>query len=761
MKFELSKASKLATILAAGSVVLVGCGGGGGGSADVTPTSLPSIDGTLKLGFIKKAKVIAWCGKQLDGDKLGEDQSSGAGDGAKAKADGLGQYSITPTKACSKPVEITAESQTDAAGLNITKMVDDVKPGVVADHDVPSLNLRAVIPTATPAVPVNLTMYSHAAALSAAKTDFSAASVQTANEQTAVLFFDPTANTPAKVAAALAIFNATPRADLASATSDAERALVTKDVIYASNVVTAGPGLCDIQCVVNKVSAAATVTVLANQNVIVPDTTELRALIAAGNTALATLAEADSTLTALKDAVTLAVASATTDLGNVVVDQPVTNPTAPPVTNTGIAGAKTLLAAIRDNLLGLSNDTKTGFMDVKEAAVQTDLAGVQNGVDALTWTVQAANRAATFLSDFSALSGTPPSSFGATVQDGYLRRYTNMECTYYTAGTAPDGTTSLAGAAACTSLVNVGTTQKLAVFSMKLDAASTATNKVYAYQNYLYAPASTGAQTPYSGQITSTVNASGLRTGMKLTSGKLMPLVPGATDSTATMDIGLTGDSTTGETLALTGSVTSGSSTVSLLTGSQVAYKASSATSGNFSTKLIGQIKSAAFQYDGTLDLAATATNMQLPSQPATVAFSGKISTLANGVATEFFSGGVTYNQSTLKSSVSGKVTNGTAVTQVGINLDGSSTAAVTSVATYGFSAPAYSLTIVVKKDKSATITASDGTTLERSVGGTMVMKDGATVPVKIADISSAGLVSFTDGTSVQLTGPVASLVAN
>lgn len=809
MKFKISKASVLAFSLAASSVVLTGClGGGGGGSGGGAAAAGPVIGGVAGKGLLKKAKVTAYCGKKSDGDLLGTDTT---GDGTGGKANGA--YSLTASKPCAKPVEIAVEF---AAGAT---MLDETQGEVAMPA---TLALNALIPSATSNVTQNVTPFTHMAAEVAKQaTTLDAATVTVAT--TAIV------NNVLGGNAALMSAAPKPISDYNTATADEKQLLnlLTAVSAAAANAAATNVGTCatanDIACVITDMAAKAKATVptVSSTGYTVAATataaTSPLDVISKGNTALTTDAvtvkNADQTVaTTLTSTIkadtgtTTLVSSATTSLNTNATTGTVA------VTNTsGIAAARQLFVALRDDVQGISNDSKTGFVDVKAKAMSDDMNSIAGtGIDLIN-IVDLVSEAETLTRAYSD-AGSPTTetnndTFGSygeeTVNVGatgaqvsntrgyYSRSYyeggKHKACKVYTKGLGNNGTTELKGSAHCyirlqeSNTITAGGSQysgsNLNIW-LKNTGGDYTSGKTYTYQNFITTFTTTytnGNPTPVSvndsatttrhnGTFTASYAArSGggyNRTGLTLGAGsKLVPFVTGATDTAATLTI--SGNAASG---SLTGSLTSGALSVSLASGTGYTYDA---TAKKGTAKLVAQIKTGAFQYDGTMDIVVPDGVLVngIVTQPkvSSASFTGKMSTLSNGAATEFLSGTFSASRADTgdTASLSGKVTNGTKLSQ--LTASGSTTIATnlaTSSITYGFGT--YSLTFSGTKNtatgvvSAATITSSDGIKLEKS-GDLVLIKDSA--GKKIGEVNK-GTVNFTDGTYLLLTGASANIVA-
>jgi hypothetical protein len=212
--------------------------------------------------------------------------------------------------------------------------------------------------------------------------------------------------------------------------------------------------------------------------------------------------------------------------------------------------------------------------------------------------------------------------------------------------------------------------------------------------------------------------------------------------------------------------------TVSTTTTTTVATATLPAISGHpISGKLIVQLKTAAFQYDGTLTVDTFTKDLSMKDEyvPTNASFIGKISTLANGTATEFLSGtlGVTlanmaaydHTQPTsatnfLKqtASFSGKATNGSTTYEFTFIVDGSTFGQESITLNYS---RAGSQMISVTGTKSAT---TNTLTIHGSGDVNAVLTNGIgdvnTGTTRVGSITkNPSQVNFTDGTFLLLGG--------
>lgn len=289
--------------------------------------------------------------------------------------------------------------------------------------------------------------------------------------------------------------------------------------------------------------------------------------------------------------------------------------------------------------------------------------------------------------------------------------------------------------------------------------------------------------TPFTGAATATfVAAVSPPINLDISAGTLKGDIVPMTTNAAKTTLDITGQVTTANnvtTTNLSGTITNVDSsgaatlTMTIANGSQgVEQLAVGSQPGHeISVKLITQIKTAAFQYDGTLSAGSfaadkTGTNFT----PGTITFNGTVSTLANGVATAFLDGVLAFNLTNqanydstkptsptnfeaASGSFEGKVTNAGTVYDLLFSMDataydpqkitlaytkGTSKLVTVTATSYSYTPSAKNTLTASNADGSITVSVTQGPT-----GTTGTVNSGST---KIGDITGNKVV-FTDGT--------------
>lgn len=701
--------------------------------------------------------MTAYCGKESDNDSVG---STTTGDDAT--------YSIALSKACSKPVSIVVSFVAGA------KMLDEVK----GEIDVPAnFKMRAYVPTVT----AGTTHKKHVS-------PFTHMAAELADNSTAGVSAEVVNNADAAIISTVlggnaAVYSAQPKAvaDYANASADEKQLLTLLSAV--STAAQSATGTTDgekIQTVLNTLATQAKATVT--------DVTAGAYKVATGASATTSpLKTLNDGLTALNSSTDTKLASIKASVSS--VQTAVTAPAAANTTtaasagtttvahSTGIDAAKKLFAALRENLLSLENENDTGFLQAKSKAMSEDFDTIQGtGLD-VEKLLQSIDRAAQLAED---VANNNTADLGSLIPNdvygNYYNRYYHsmdsgsmMECAYYTT----DGTQlQLKNKAVCrfhagaSSQTESGYSYADNVLELSRTSAGSYSYKsyvattTYSYADFKETVTTTTAQT---GTVSATRNANGDLTQISMTNAKFAPLVSGATDSTLNVTISTT-TGTDVESADVSGSVSSGAVTLTLASGSKITSTKSSKTD---TAKFVGQMKTSAFQYDGTLDLTDVA------GTSGKAAFTGKISTLSAGTATEFFNGEVkadvlaqkdetqpesatNYHKGTVV--LAGKVTNAGAVSSLSLTVDGTTYDQENISFTYNFGG-SYSLTAIgveygdVTKDDTLTVTSSDGTKVEllrqgSSTSGTVKESGGNAIGTIT---SGKNQVDFTNGTYVTL----------
>ncbi len=758
------KKSLLAAVLGA-AVMLAGCSGGGGGGSPAA-TGGGTIGGTAGKGLLLGAKVTAYCGKSSDNDALGSTTTHAT----------TGVYSLALSKTCSKPVEVVVEA---AAGA---KMLDEIK----GEIDVPSgFKLRAFVPSvgAGETISKPITPFTDMAAELIEKSSAGVTAAVAANAETAIIVTVLGGNS--------AVYNAQPKpvADYASASTEEKQLLTLLTSVSAA--ATSASGSSDgekIKTVLSTLAAqaAATVTDVTGSAYTVPSsanaTTSPLATINAGLTTLQSssdvnLAAIKADAESVKTAVTAPAATNTTTAAE--------SGTTAVTSSTGVDAAKKLFTTLRSNLLSIYNNSETGFLQTKSKAMSDDFDNVQgaginvrSALDSFVYAGRLAENVAENAANLGELvtntkSGNHYLRYGYTTDDSMVCRH------FVTNGSERQ----LAGKTVCSfdlgdsepryaagSVYPIGWIGKYSVLIVERSAAG-----AYEYTNFIETDTCTygdeysctlekGAE--QTGSYSASYSENGL-TSITLVNAKYVPLVSGATDSTLNISIKrtLTSDVDGGD---VSGSVVSGPLSVSLLPGSTMSRTQSTNTDA---AKLVVQIKTAGFQYDGSLELSAVGESKE------SATFTGKVSTLSGATVTEFFNGvlsatvteqadetkplsATNFTKGTV--TLSGKVANASDVSNITVTLVPRDHARLDASFTYNFGG-SYALTAegvlydrdLINTPDTWTITSTDGTRLELThsesdFGTRGSVKDRS--GVEIGTITSGkSQVNFKDGTYLQL----------
>jgi hypothetical protein len=814
--------------LAGAMILLTGCGGGGGSSsasgnqAGTAATVGGTVAGIAAKGILANAVVTAYCGYS---EALADRIATGVTNTA-------GQYSLTWTSACAKPVllVVTAGAATtmadEATGATITLPAGFKLRALLADPD------TTTIKNITPLTDMAAAIAGSSATLS--KTAASNAEIAIINT---VLGGD------------IGAYQATPLAPtvaaMATASADEKRltTLLTAFSAFAQDSTTAaacgaltsGSGA-RIQCAIDafEAQAAATVTAVSDAGYTVATTvptstpatmltdtlTKIKTETASGTTSglitatgtqsLASNITSDSSGTAVLLVSAKASVLAAANTGGIVAV----------ASAYGVQAARDLFNSLKNDLLALANGNATGYLDQKASAMTADFTSIAStSATGSTDNIQALKRAMEMARDAKIAVWTVP----GTLLPSTAYRVPNSNVALETnAAGAPlrflrshsDGMncyvqfSNLAlGKAGCyygigQANVPLTSTTFTGYYHAVEVAESTTTGGTYTWQDYLasrtytttlfsnptfyaingngkYVP-TTDPQVVTSSQQTGTAvmtwdTAGNLTAGT--VKGNIQPLVTGQDYSTLDftgMSSSISGPS---EVSNVTGTVTNVKGTATTLSmvignGSQVVNTIATVTTPNHhpvSGKLILQLKTTAFQYDGTFIANALTKDLNPNNDymPANASFSGKISTLANGTATEFLSGtlGVTlanvaaydptiatsatnFLQSTV--TFSGKATNGSTSYELTLIADGSVYHQASVTLNY---ARAGSQMVSVTGTASPTM---NTLTLHGTGGVNAVLTDGIgdvfTGTTKVGTVTkNPSQVNFTDGTYLLL----------
>lgn len=461
---------------------------------------------------------------------------------------------------------------------------------------------------------------------------------------------------------------------------------------------------------------------------------------------------------------------------------------------SGLDDAKKLFNALRSNVLSLDNKSETGFLQTQAQAMSDDFDNLQaNGAFDFGQLLKALGEATQYISDASLSGGKPSETFvsDATSGDYYERlwgtpsynSHLTAGCRYYTTSGAglpnatPARTAAGAGNVRCWYFsdpvtqvvvrVSPGSSSSTFSYGMIVLTYSSPTCISYFTANCALSQSSSVA-----GSFDAIRNSSDW-TSVALVNGKFIPWIQGATDSTVNLNWSLASANGT-DTATITGSITSTNATdssksisFSLLPNSKMSW--ASAT-GAESATLIAQIKTGAFEYDGTFSLTGTSASRFSTSDDAvsSASFTGKVSTVSGSSVTGFLDGTITVNRNSTapnigKATFSAKVLNGSAVSDISGTLDNTTSGQTAISFTYNFGG-SYSLTASGTKYDDAstpntlTITSSDGTRIV--VTQTHTPTGSSSTSAKVWDSSGSPIgsiapdsnqVDFVDGTYLLL----------
>lgn len=501
----------------------------------------------------------------------------------------------------------------------------------------------------------------------------------------------------------------------------------------------------------------------------------------------------------------------------VIVNPPVQNP---------IQVATALFNTLRTDLLSLSNTNKDGFLDKKLKDAQTDfstnadLGAFKRVIDAMgqaakmsaslqinAVTFPTTNAGLKLVNEFSGGSPTVPSISYYLSSTGYqliadssgkLYRVRTSSIDNFSLNYACFADIANYKIVTCfldwidltTTTTATGTTRNYLGFQITETAVSGAT-RTYSWKSGTIQRAVVSATTvasdtfvgtPLTGTTTASFNANvSPPVNMGITAatlkGDVMPFNTNVAKAVLDITENETIDAASNvKTTNLSGTVTkvmtSGGATavtMAILSGSQGLEQMPAKTP--ISMKLITQIKTAAFQYDGTLSAGSFGADKTGGNFTAgTMTFNGTVSTLAGGVATEFLNGALTAkltnhanfdstkpvsatNFEPMTGSFEGKVTNAGTVYDLLFTIDGTAydpqkvtlayTKATSKLITvnatvYNFPPTGRNTLTASNADGSITISVSQGPN-----GAIGTVNSGST---KIGDITGNKVV-FTDGT--------------
>ncbi|MDD5176422.1 MAG: hypothetical protein PHQ05_08390 [Sterolibacterium sp.] len=462
----------------------------------------------------------------------------------------------------------------------------------------------------------------------------------------------------------------------------------------------------------------------------------------------------------------------------------------------GLDAAKKLFNALRSNVISLGNKSDTGFLQTEAKAMSDDLNNLnKNGAFHFEQLLSSLTQATEMVSDVVSKNGKLTATFSdPIVGSGYVRIWgpphdsaRPKTCLYISSpgpglpSATPARTVPSAGTAFC-SYFSDPVTQVFVKVSTNASASAT-----YNYENSSFTFASASCtnffnancavtQNPnYTGSFDAGRDSSGW-TSTTLVNGKLIPAILGATDTTANLNWTLASANGT-DTVTVTGSMISTNATdssksvsVNILPNSKMSW--TSATGAETAT-LIAQVKTGKFQYDGTFSATGNSANeFSINGDSASSdSFTGKISTVSGSTVTDFLDGTIVMNASgsaTLagrtKGTLSAKVLNGGAVSDISGTVDNSVSGQTGISFTYNFGG-SYSLTASgTQYDNNSTpdmltIISSDGTKIVVTKVGSSPAGPGST-SAKVYDSSGSPIgsiapdsnqVNFVDGTYLLL----------
>ena len=495
-----------------------------------------------------------------------------------------------------------------------------------------------------------------------------------------------------------------------------------------------------------------------------------------------------------------------------------------PSTQSPIASATKLINTVRSNLLELSNAQQTGFLQIQSKALSDDMNSLSKQVNyGFTDVMVAAHRAVSLLAKTNAAvnaaaaggDANPATPVNASASENVFGKYfqqvwsdggsPTLVCSaYYTAGA---GLTNAATAPATrTSPVSQNAGKPVVIcnmdgfdgdswYTMQFVVKSPSNTPASGQNDFSYvnrirnwtdascrnASASTCSYTDsdaIEGTLNAAVNDDLDVVGMTI---DRQPVLPYQGNTPAKLTLNYTASKSGGVGNTATGSSTvtakfsatmeSGSLSFGLVDGSNLIFSDTSTAdtkSFDLSATLIGQIKTGAFQYDGSLGIKGRSTqnpNAIDQQNQGTIDFQGKISTLSNGNASPFIEGHLNADvNSDLNADMnglnsmafSGSVKNGDKVNDLTLSL-------VEQIkGQYGFSAtfltPGYNFHAVMKFSEATkgnntmTITASDGSVIavsQQANGNSLVQIKAANGEV-IGTLND-NQINFTDGTYILL----------
>lgn len=804
----------------AGAILLTACGGGGGvssspsaGAAAPPAVGGGTVAGVAAKGILANAIVTAYCGNS---EAIADQLATGVTDAA-------GKYSVTWTTACAKPVMLvvtagaTTTTADEATGANVTLPAGFKLRALVADPDI------ATIKNITPLTNMAAAVAGTSVTLSKVAASNAEAAIINTVLGGDIGAYQATPLSPTDAAMATASVDEKKLATLLTAVS----VFAQDDTTAAAcGALTGGTGA-RIQCAIDALAtqAAATVTAVSDAGYTVatslPANTPAAMLAgtlakitsnaasgmvtASGPKALALTITADSSGSAVLLASAKASALAAANSGGIVAV----------ASAHGVQAARDLFNSLKNDLQAVSNGSATGYLDQKMSAMATDWTSIANSstsnfqetLDALrratemswdaktaTWTItgNAPNTVYRVPNSDVALqtdSTGAPLRFLRSFDDGMncLVQYANLTLgkagCYFSSGQPNVALTSTTFTGQYHAVEVVESTAPGTYTWQDFMGSRTYSTELYSNPTFylingngrnVAATAQVVTSTQQTGTAVMNWNSAGDITAATL-KGNIQPLVTGQDYSTLDISGTISSISSTSKIHSLQGAVTNVKGTATTLTmtidnGSQgvsTIATSPSTSSHSISLKFIVQIKTGAFQYDGTFIADAFTANTIGRFKPTNGRFSGKISTLANGVATEFLNGTLgasianmsAYNPGLPTSATNflkqtatfgGKVTNGATVYELTFIADGSTYDQASVTLNYSRAgSQMFSVT-------GTTSPTANTLTIHGTGGVNAVLADGIgdvfTGTTKVGSITqNPSQVNFTDGTYLLL----------
>ena len=680
----------LSSAMAGATVLLAACGGGGGGgdsSVPVAPATGGTIAGVAAKGILKKASVTAFCGNsEAAADRL-----------ASTTTDTAGAYSLKWTINCTKPLklivalgtettmadEATGKDVTPPAGFKLRALVAD--PSTTATKNITPFTDMAVAVAGTASTPTAIANAELAIVNTVLGGDLGAYQAKPV-APTAVAMTNASVD-ERKLATLLTVVSAYAQDDATcgAKATDGDKILCATQALATQATATV-TGVSDTGYTVATTLPAAT-----------PASTIATTLtkITAGTITLATSVSTDITAdtsgtSALLTSAEDKVQTAATGGGTVVVAAG---------SASGIQTARNLFNSLKTDLAALSNSNGNGFLDQQLNSMRSDFAsngqmsatGLTDYMQALSRAIQMANEAKS-ANWAASVSGTlqgnavyptnDPSVAVVTDANGaphsYIRSFfgmninnqlNNMNCRvlvsnktagiagcYYATGAANSSVTpgtpygtftgyahALEVSESATASGSYSWQDYLASRSYTTQSYAMPAGPVHLFGNANFVPAGAlvATGTAQSGTAVFAFDTLGNPTSLSI-KGNIQPLLAGQDNSTVDLSVALTTTSTT-QTAAISGGLTNvkGTATtlaMTLASGSQIV--ATTGTAGHVTAvNFVTQLKTAAFQYDGTFAVDSFTADKGGNYKPANTSFSGKISALANAAASEFMNG--------------------------------------------------------------------------------------------------------------------------